>query len=306
MDIILVTAPTVHPEAIGLLKDYRLIFTDAAVREEALVALCRTEQPVAILARYGHFTEAVLTASTRLKVISRHGVGLDAIDIAAARRHGIAVAAAVGANSQAVAELAIGFMLACARKVPWLDARMRQAMWDKDGYAGVELAGKTLGVIGCGSVGSRVVRIAMAIGMKVVAYDPYVSASILPAGVTPVGLQTLLSECDVVSLHCPLNDETRGMLGPEELALMKAGAILINTARAGLFDEGAMQNALAAGRLSLGLDCFAEEPLSSDSPWLTTPNCVLTPHIGGTTDQGMRGMGVGAARNILIHLHSRG
>jgi D-3-phosphoglycerate dehydrogenase len=124
----------------------------------------------------------------------------------------------------------------------------------------------------------------------------------LPSGVTQLNLDDVLRRADVVSLHCPLNDETRGILSAAKLDLLKPGAVVINTARAGLFDERAMQAKLHEGRVSLGLDCFVDEPLRPDSAWLTTPNSVLTPHIGGTTDGGMRGMGVGAARNILKHL----
>jgi D-3-phosphoglycerate dehydrogenase / 2-oxoglutarate reductase len=304
-DTILVTAPKVHADAMQVLRNYRLVFTDAKVTEDQLVELCTTEQPVAILARYGLFKERVLAASPRLKVISRHGVGMDAIDQVAAKRLDIAVEAAVGSNSQAVAEHAIGMMFACARKLAWLDHRMREQHWDKDGYLGFELFGATLGVVGCGSIGGRVARFGLAMGMTVLVCDPYLSAGELPAGVAKVELGDLLRRSDIVSLHCPLNDETRGMLDAGKLDLLKRGAIVINTARAGLFDERAMQSKLHEGALSLGLDCFVEEPLPADSGWLSTPNCVLTPHVGGTTDGGMRGMGVGAANNIIKHLEAK-
>jgi D-3-phosphoglycerate dehydrogenase / 2-oxoglutarate reductase len=304
-DTILITAPKVHADAMQVLRDYRLVFTDAKVTEDRLVELCKTEQPVAILARYGLFKERVLAASPRLKVISRHGVGMDAIDKLAAKRLGIAVEAAIGSNSQAVAEHAIGMMFACARKLAWLDRRMREHHWDKDGYLGFELFGATLGVIGCGSIGGRVARFGLAMGMTVLACDPYLSAGELPAGVAKVELDDLLGRSDIASLHCPLNDGTRGMLDASKLDMLKRGAIVINTARAGLFDERAMQSKLHEGSLSLGLDCFVDEPLPADSGWLSTPNCVLTPHVGGTTDGGMRGMGVGAANNIIKHLEAR-
>lgn len=303
-DTILITAPRVHDDAVKVLRDYRLVFTDALVTEARLADLCKTETPVAILARYGIFNETVLAASPRLKVISRHGVGMDAIDKGAAKRLGIAVEAAIGSNSQAVAEHAIGMMFACARKLAWLDHRMRERQWDKDGYLGFELFGATLGVIGCGSIGRRVAEFGKAMGMKVLVCDPLLTLGKLPIGVAKVELDELLRRCDVVSLHCPLNDETRGMLDAEKLSLLKAGAIVINTARAGLFDERVMQAKLHEGALSLGLDCFVNEPLPLDSGWLSTPNCVLTPHVGGTTDGGMRGMGVGAANNILKHLEA--
>jgi D-3-phosphoglycerate dehydrogenase / 2-oxoglutarate reductase len=304
-DTILITAPKVHADAMQVLRDYRLVFTDAKVTEDRLVELCKTEQPVAILARYGLFKERVLAASPRLKVISRHGVGMDAIDKVAAKRLGIAVEAAIGSNSQAVAEHAIGLMFACARKLAWLDHRMREHHWDKDGYLGFELFGATLGVIGCGSIGGRVARFGLAMGMTVLVCDPYLSTEDLPAGVSKVELDDLLRRSDIVSLHCPLNDETREMLDAGKLESLKRGAIVINTARAGLFDERAMQSKLHEGALSLGLDCFVDEPLPADSGWLSTLNCVLTPHVGGTTDGGMRGMGVGAANNIIKHLEAR-
>jgi D-3-phosphoglycerate dehydrogenase len=300
---ILITAPKIHADAADALKGYRLVFTGTSLTEDELIALCRNEKPLAILARYGLFNERVLGASPNLKVISRHGVGMDTIDTGAALRLGIAVEAAVGSNSQAVAEHAIGMMLACARKLAWLDHRMREGHWDKEGYLGLELAGATLGVVGCGSIGRRVVRFAKAIGMSVLVCDPYLMADALPADVMAVDLETLLSRADVVSMHCPLNDETRGMLDSRKLDLLKRGAIVVNTARAGLFDESAMQEKLKQGTLSCGLDCFVDEPLGGNSAWLTTPNALLTPHVGGTTDGGMRGMGVGAALNILKHLN---
>jgi D-3-phosphoglycerate dehydrogenase len=305
-ETILITAPTLHPQAQALLKDYRLIFTGDKLSEAELVDLCVQQQPVAILARYGHFGERVLGASPKLKVVSRHGVGMDSIDQTAAARLGIPVEGAFGSNSQAVAELAIGMMFGLARKLTWLDARMRQHHWDKDGYRGMELSGKTLGIVGCGSVGRRVAKIALAFGMKVVVSDPYLDSTALPEGATPATLASILPACDVLTFHCPLNDETRGMLGAVGLALMKPSAIVINTARAGILDEAAMLANLADGRLALGLDCFVEEPLGAHSPWLTSDRTILTPHIGGTTDEGLKGMGVGAARNILKHLQPEG
>ena len=237
-----------------------------------------------------------------MKVVGRHGVGMDAIDQQAAREMGIATIAAIGSNSQAVAEHTLGLMLACARRIPWLDRRMHDGHWDKAGYMGLELSGATLGIVGCGSIGARVVRFALAIGMNVRVCDPYIGPDALPSGVTLHQLDELLPMCDVLSLHCPLDDVTRGLLDERRLDLLRKNAIVINTARAGLFDETAMQKRLKIGDLQLGLDCFASEPLAEDSPWLNMPAVILTPHIGGTTDGGLRGMAVGAAQNIVMHL----
>jgi len=299
---IVITEAKVHPDAVALLAGYRLVYTGARFTQDELVALCEREQPVAILARYGRIDRRVMEASPRLKVIGRHGVGMDAIDQEAARSLGIAAVAAVGSNSQAVAEHALGLMLACARRLSWLDRRMHAGHWDKPGYMGLELAGATLGIVGCGAIGARVMRFALAIGMKVLVCDPYIEAAGLPECVALLPLDDMLPRCDVLSLHCPLDESTRGLLDERRLALLKHGAVVVNTARAGLFDEAAMQRRLRAGAVQLGLDCFVDEPLAADSPWLDMPDAVLTPHVGGTTDGGLRGMAVGAAENILRHL----
>jgi D-3-phosphoglycerate dehydrogenase len=237
-----------------------------------------------------------------LRVIAKHGVGTDNIDKAAAARLGIPVTAALGSNSQAVAEHTLGLMFACARQVAWLDARMRQGHWDKDHYAGIELSGATLGLIGAGAIGRRVADVALALGMQVVVHDPYAVPGSLPAGVRMVALDTLLSEAHVVSLHCPLTPETRHLLDAQRLARLQDQAIVINTARSGLFDEDALLAELQARRLHAGIDCFQDEPLGPDSPWLTAPNTLLTPHVGGTTTRAFRQMGVMAAESILSHL----
>jgi len=298
-ETIVITEEKVHPDAVALLKDYRLCYTGAVFSQEDLVALVEREQPVAILARYGKIDEQVLSASRKLKVIGRHGVGMDSIDVDASKRLGIKALAATGSNSQAVAELALGLILACARRISWLDSRMHEGHWDKQGYMGFELSGATLGVVGCGSIGARVVRFAQAIGMRVLVNDPYLQADRLPAGASKVELEELLASSDVVSLHCPLDDTTRDLLDARRLGLLRKGAIVINTARAGIINEEAIREKLHAGDLHLGLDCFVDEPVNPGSPWVDTPNAILTPHIGGTTNGGLRGMAVGAAQNIL-------
>lgn len=298
-EAIVITEEKIHPDAVALLKDYRLCYTGARFTQEELVALVEREQPVAILSRYGKINEQVQSASRKLKVIGRHGVGMDAIDQDAAKRLGIKAMAAIGSNSQAVAELALGLILACARRISWLDKRMHEGQWDKQGYMGFELSGATLGVVGCGSIGARVVRFAQVIGMRVIVCDPYLESSQLPEGATKVELDELLTSSDVVSLHCPLDDSTKNLLDARRLGLLRKGAIVVNTARAGMIDEAAMREKLRAGELYLGLDCFVDEPINTESPWTDTPNAVLTPHIGGTTNGGLRGMAVGAAKNIL-------
>lgn len=300
---IVVTAASLHPDAAALLADYRVVHADVRAGEDALAELCRAEQPVAILVRYGNISEKVISASSKLKVIAKHGVGTDNIDKAAAARLDIPVTAALGSNSQAVAEHTLGLLFACARQVAWLDARMRQGHWDKDGYGGIELAGGTLGLIGAGAIGKRVAEVALALGMKVMVHDPYAAPGSLPAAVRMVGLDTLLTGSDAVSLHCPLTTETRNLLDAQRLSRLKDQAVVINTARAGLFDEAALLAELHARRLHAGIDCFQDEPLGAGSPWMTAPNTILTPHIGGTTTMAFRQMGVMAAEAILSHLN---
>jgi D-3-phosphoglycerate dehydrogenase len=180
---------------------------------------------------------------------------------------------------------------------------MKQGHWDKDSYTGLELKGSVLGLIGAGAIGSGVAQVAIALGMQVLVYDPYARPDSLPKGTRLMAeLDELLRLADVVSLHCPLTDGTRGLLNRHRLALLKDGAIVVNTARAGLFDEAAMFDELRAGRLIVGIDCFEDEPLKKGSPWLAAQNTVLTPHIGGTTATAFRAMGVGAAASILEHL----
>lgn len=301
---IVVTAANIHPDAAALLAQHRVVYADVRAGEDALATLCEQEQPGAIMVRYGDISEKVISASSQLKIIAKHGVGTDNIDKVAAQKLGVPVTAALGSNSQAVAEHTLGLMFACARMTSWLDARMRSNLWDKDNYAGIELANGTLGLIGAGAIGLRVAKVAAALGMKVLVSDPFAKAESLPAGVQLTDLEALLATSDVISLHCPLTSDTRHLLNRDRLSALKNQAIVINTARAGLFDEDAMLEQLHARRLHAGIDCFQDEPLGPTSPWLTAPNTVLTPHIGGTTTRAFRQMGVMAAESILEVLNA--
>jgi D-3-phosphoglycerate dehydrogenase / 2-oxoglutarate reductase len=303
MQTIIVTAASLHPDAVALLRDFKLVYADVRADEATLAELCAREQPVAILVRYGRVSEKVIDAAgAGLRVISKHGVGTDNIDKAAAADRGIPVLAALGSNSQAVAEHTIALMLACARRVTWLDSRMRAGHWDKEGYAGLELQGSTLGLIGVGSIGRRVGLVAAALGMQVLVHDPYAKHEDLPQNARQAGVEEVLRNSDIVSLHCPLTADTRALLNRERLGWMQPGAILVNTARAELIDEEALLEALHQNRIFAGIDCFMEEPPRLDEPLLSAPNVVLTPHIGGTTTAAFRAMGVGAAQHILDSL----
>ncbi|HWI12608.1 MAG TPA: hydroxyacid dehydrogenase [Burkholderiales bacterium] len=301
--VILVTGADLAPEAQILLAPFELVYAGRTPTEDDLVRLCKQNQPVALIVRYGRITERVIGTCSRLRVISKHGSGIDTIDVAAARARGVLVKAAVGANAAAVAEHAWSLILACAKSVTELNARMHEGHWDKATHKSVELDGATLGLVGLGAIGARVARTGLAMGMRVLAYDPFVQTP--PSGVTLCDLQQVLRESDVLSLHCPLTAENRGFMNRDAFALMRNGAILVNTARGGLIDEDALVEALRSGKLrAAGLDTFAAEPPPPDHRLKGVPRLVLTPHIGGVTSAAYTKMGVAAARNIVETLGS--
>ncbi|HET8746256.1 MAG TPA: NAD(P)-dependent oxidoreductase [Ramlibacter sp.] len=298
---ILVTGADLAPAALALLKDFEMVYAGKTPQEADLVALCRQHDPVGIIVRYGGVSAAVMDAAPSLRVISKHGSGTDTIDKEAAKARGIAVRAAAGANAAAVAEQALALLLACAKSIVKLDARMRAGHWDKATHKSVELHGRTVGLVGLGAIGLRFARMCDAMGMKVIGFDPY--AQNLPEYVRPVDLPTLWRESDAVSLHCPLTAENRNMVNAQTLAACKRGLILVNTARGGLVDEAALLGAVRSGQVAAaGLDSFAVEPMTVPHPFQAEPNILLSPHIGGVTGDAYVNMGIGAANNVLAVL----
>lgn len=301
MSTVLVTAADLAPQALDLLKNLEVVYAGKTPTEEDLVALAKRHDPVAIIVRYGKVGAAVMDAAPSLKVISKHGSGTDTIDKVAAQARGIEVVAAVGANAAAVAEQALALMLACAKSVVPLDARMHAGHWDKATHKSLELGGRTVGLVGLGAIGQRFARMAHGIGMRVIGFDPF--AKNLPDYIQTADLDTIWREADVISLHCPLTDENRGMLNAETLAQCKRGVIVVNTARGGLIDEAALLAAVRSGQVaSAGLDSFAVEPMTSGHPFQGQERIVLSPHIGGVTSDAYVNMGVGAAKNLLAVL----
>lgn len=298
---ILVTAADLAPQALELLAGFEMVFAGKAPDEDAITELCEKHQPVAIIVRYGRISARVMDASKALRVISKHGTGIDTIDSGAAAARDIAVRAAVGANADAVAEHAWALILACAKGIVTLDARMRAGHWDKATHKSLELKGKTLGVVGIGAIGRRVCELGSALGMRVLAYDPFAAGA--PDGVSLVAVGELLAQSHVVSLNCPLTADNRHMINRDSLARMRDGAILVNTGRGGLVDEPALLEALASGKLRCaGLDAFATEPLVGAHAFRSVPNVVLSPHVGGVSEDAYVKMGVAAARNVLAVL----
>jgi D-3-phosphoglycerate dehydrogenase len=304
VNTIVITGADLAPQALQLLQDFEIVYAGKTPTEEDLIALCQRHDPVAIIVRYGKVGASVMDAAPSLKVISKHGSGTDTIDKAAAQARGIQVVAAAGANAAAVAEQALALLLACAKSVVSLDARMHAGHWDKATHKSLELGGRTVGLVGLGAIGLRFARMSDAMGMRVIGFDPF--AKHLPAYVTAVDLDTLWRESDAVSLHCPLTDDNRGLLNAQTLAKCKRGVIVVNTARGGLIDEADLLAALQSGQVgSAGLDSFAVEPMTAGHPFQGQPRIVLSPHIGGVTSDAYVNMGVGAAKNLLAVLASQ-
>ncbi|MXP49077.1 hydroxyacid dehydrogenase [Pantoea sp. Eser] len=295
---ILVTGSDLAPEALAMLHTYEVIFAGRQPSEDQLVALCEKHHPIAIIVHYGKITARIMDASPRLRVISKHGSGIDVIDQSAAAERNISVQSAPGANAAAVDEHTWAMILASAKSVLPLDRRLREWHRDKSIHKSIELAGRTLGLVGLGAIGSRVAAIGQAFGMQVIVHDPW--AKTFPEACESVTLQKLLRSADVISLHCPLTDENRHMLNSETLALCKPGAILVNTARGGLIDEQALLAALESGALSwAALESFTSEPLTAPHLWQPVSNVILSPHIGDVSDTSYIRMGTAEAGNVL-------
>lgn len=241
-----------------------------------------------------------LERATNLKVVTQAGVGLDPVDVGAATELGVLVCNVRGANTRAVAEHTLALVLAVRKGLRVADADVRNGVWEKHGYLAPELEGDTLGVFGCGDIGSLVIRLAQGIGMRTVAYDPHVPPEDLPDGVDPARtVASLFEAADVVCIHAPLTDETRGAVGEAELRALGEDGILVNTARAGIVDREALVAALETDRIhGAGIDVFPEEPVPEDDPLLDLENVVLTPHSAGSTLESVPAKDRGAAENV--------
>ncbi|RLF16253.1 MAG: hypothetical protein DRJ97_01475 [Thermoprotei archaeon] len=267
--------------------------------EEGLVEKVKDVDVLVVRSRT-KVTRRVLEAASKLKAVIRAGVGVDNIDMAAAKEKGVAVVNTPRAPADSVAELTMAFALCLARKLTYLDRSMKEGRWLK-GEMGVELKGKTMGLVGLGAIGSAVARLAKAFGMRVVAYDPYVSKERAEElGVELVSLEELLSQSDFVSVHVPLTPETKGLIGRREIGLMKDGAFIINTSRGGVVDEQALYEALKSGKLGgAALDVYEREPPPPDHPLLKLDNVICTPHIGGSTNDAQLRIALTMAEDLL-------
>lgn len=286
-----------------------------ALRQEFEVDVLLALSPEELLERIGEYdgliirsatkvTAEVIEAADNLKAIGRAGIGVDNIDIEAATKRGILVANAPESNTVAAAEHTLGLMLAAARHIPAADRSLRQGEWKRSSYKGVEVAEKTLGLIGLGHVGSIVARGARGMGMKVLAYDPYVSEDRIRGmdAEKAASVDQVLENADFVSLHVPRTPQTTGMIEAGALEKMKPSAYLVNVARGGIVNETDLYNALKEGEIAgAALDVYAEEPMT-DSPLFTLPNVVVTPHLGASTAEAQDRAGVTAAEQVATAL----
>jgi D-3-phosphoglycerate dehydrogenase / 2-oxoglutarate reductase len=300
---VLVTEPISHTGLDLLRRDFEVDLrpelaaeglADAVGPYHALI--CRSQTKV---------TGEVLERADNLRVVGRAGIGLDNVDVETATRRGITVVNAPQSNILSAAEHTLALLLAQARNIPQAHASLTAGRWERERFQGVELHGKTLGVVGLGRVGTMVAQRAQALGMRVVAYDPYVSkerARALGAELMP-NLEAVLVQSDFVTIHLPRTTETEGLIGEREIGLMKDGARIVNTSRGGIVDERALVNALRDGKLAgAALDVFSEEPVPKAHPLLVFENVVLTPHLGAATAEAQDKVGTTIAEMVRLAL----
>lgn len=299
----------VSPKGVAHLQKqpgFEVIVLPKSLPESDLIPLV-SEVEALVVRSETKVTRGVIESAPRLRAIGRAGVGVDNVDVEAATQRGVVVMNTPGGNTISTAELAFSMLMALARKIPQAHASMRAGEWDRKTYQGTELYGQTLGILGLGRIGSEVARRAMAFGMKVLAYDPYLSlarAKVLQVEMIE-SLDDLYPQADFISIHLPMSEETRGLVDAAAFAKMKAGVQIINCARGGIVKETDLLAALGTGRVAgAALDVYEREPLPKDSPIRSHPAIIMTPHLGASTHQAQDKVGVEIAETLadfLLH-----
>lgn len=274
---------------------------DGTDRSALLTAVAHAD---ALLVRSATQVDAeVLAATTKLKVVARAGVGLDNVEVPAATERGVLVVNAPTSNIVSAAEHAVALLLSVARQVPAAHATLQEHTWKRSKFSGVEINGKTVGVVGLGKIGQLFAQRLAAFGTELIAYDPYVSsARAAQLGIELVTLDELIARADIISVHLPKTPETKGLIGVDQLAKVKPGVLIVNAARGGLIDEQALADAAREGRIGgAGIDVFSTEP-TTESPLFGLPNVVVTPHLGASTGEAQDRAGTDVARSVLLAL----
>ena len=284
------------PKALKIIEEAGIeVVNQPDITPEELVKVI-PDYPCMLVRSRTKVTKEVLDAGKSLKAVVRAGVGLDNIDVAYAKEKGVQVLNTPSASTQSVAELTIGYLMALARNIPQMTASMKAGKWEKNSFLGSEVAGKTLGLIGSGRIGKAVADRAAALGMQVVAYDPYITE--LP-GVTLMDLDSLLNKADYISLHVPHTDETHNILNKENFQKMKDGVRVINCGRGGTIDEDALYQAIQEGKVAgAALDVYADEPLT-DSKLYSLDQVIGSPHVGAGTSEAKARVGQVAAQKVI-------
>jgi D-3-phosphoglycerate dehydrogenase len=300
---------SLHPRGIAVLESRRDITHETIPDPDTAQFTAKLPRADALLIRTAPLAAEALEVAGRLRIVSRHGVGYDNVPVEVLTKRGIPLAVIDNVIALSVAEHTLCLMLALVKCCLPFDRAVRAGGWDiRNTYAASELAQKTLLLLGFGSIGREVARRALAFGMRVLAFDPYVDAGeIRAAGAEKVGdWRGILNEVDVLSLHLPRTPETEQAIGPAEFAALKSTAFIVNTSRGGLIDEAALFDALRTGKIAgAGLDTFDVEPLAADHPLLQLDNVILSPHSAALTQEGMARMSVSAAENVLAGLENR-
>lgn len=308
---VIVLGGQLAPEGFSVLVEagVTVVSTEPYIDRQAVIDIMKTHKPDAVIIRLlaDKLGPEEMKAGGQLRHIAKHGVGTNDINVAAATALGIPVSMTTGSNGHSVAEHALAMIMTLAKDLPRQDALIRDGIWDKNQYQGRELRGQTLGIVGFGFIGQTLAKMAGAIGMEIIAFDPHTPESAFAGGVRrETDLDKLLASSDIVSLHCPLTPETDKLIDARRIALMKSGALLINTARGEVVDEGALIRALEEGHLAgAGLDSFEQEPPGADNPLFQLPNTLVSPHVAGVTLDAKRAVSVMAARNVLDALDGK-
>ncbi len=296
----------VSPKGVAVLRAqsrFRVTVLEGRVPEAEFLSHAATADAI-IVRSATRITREVMAAAPRLRAVGRAGVGVDNVDVEAATERGIVVMNTPGGNTISTAELTFSMIMALARRIPQAHLSMKRGEWDRKSFDGTELSGKTMGICGMGRIGGQVARRAIAFGMRVLAYDPYLSLGKARAQQVELAeIDEVVEGSDFITVHMPLTDETRGMIGAAQIARMKQGVYLVNCARGGIINEADLIEGIRSGKVAgAALDVYETEPLPADSPLRLLPQVIMTPHLGASTKEAQESVGVEVAEAITDFL----